>query len=1185
MRKNLYTLLFLISSLSIPCSSALAQQNKLGPRITIKVSDTTLGQVLSQLEEMSGYHFVYDDSVKKSLNMRVPGINEKNVPFEVVLRNVLLPNQLVYSIKGGNIIINKVDFSQTGKSVNRVLKGKVVSSDGEEIIGATINLKGTKIATISDFNGEFSIEVPDINHPTLVVSYLGMETRTVDIGNKKSVVIRMVNSEHTLDDVVVTGYQRIRRSEMVGSNSMIRGKDLDLAGTKTLEQMLQGKMPGTVVTNVSGVTGQRQKVRVRGTSTLLGSQEPVWVVDGVIQTDPLPFKQQELNSLGDISEDNMDMVRNFVGSSISWLNPNDIESITVLKDASATVLYGVKAANGVIVITTKRGSKGRLSVSYNGGISISQRISYNKMNLMNSRERNDVSREIYQRRLVSSRSLEPVGYEGLLSKYLNQEISYDEFNTQAKLLDTQNTDWFDILFRNALSHNHSLSLSGGTDKLSYYASLSANLNNGTQRGNSSSRYGASLRLDNQISRKLLIAIDLSGSTDKTKSYSSYVNPYNYASTTSRVIPCYNADGSLFYYPYRTFGYNYNVLNELANSGNQNESRSFNFSARAQWDILEGLRFESTLAFSTSNTDGYTWAGERSYAMTAIRGYEYGAYSPSDEEYRKSRLPHGGQYSSVDNRSLNYSWTNQLSYNTVLHKDHRLSFMIGEEIRSEKYDGGNASRYGYLPDRGKTFINPPLTVESVDGQTSNTLYNQMTNSIIDRKNNYLGLYASGSYSYKERYTLTASIRTDASNRFGQDTRNRFLPVWSVGTRWNVINEDWMQRQKVVSDMALRLTYGWQGNAVENYGPYLIAQIPSGSSIDQRTGEYKLNIKSLAYPDLRWEKTQTWNLGLDLGFWHNRIQFSFEYYHKKTTDMIVEKQVPMEYGVESTPVNGGSMKNSGLEFNLSMTLIQAKKFNWTLSLNSAKNFNEIESTMNENKSWRTAVSGALNKQGYPVQSIWAFHFTGINQENGDPTFDIPTAEECPDGVNDATAYMRYMGSLEPDFTGGLSSNFRYSNFSISASFTLNLGGKRFLAPMFKDEIVEDVPSAYVNLPKDFVDRWRKPGDITDVPGIPSRSLLQRRVSLPNGLTESSYRMYNYSDLRVVNGSFARCTNIGFNYFFPKKAIASLGLNNLSLSFNVSNPFIIKSKEFKGLDPEVASGNQPVTRAYSFNINISL
>ena len=190
-----------------------------------------------------------------------------------------------------------------------------------------------------------------------------------------------------------------------------------------------------------------------------------------------------------------------------------------------------------------------------------------------------------------------------------------------------------------------------------------------------------------------------------------------------------------------------------------------------------------------------------------------------------------------------------------------------------------------------------------------------------------------------------------------------------------------------------------------------------------------------------------------------------------------------------------------------------------------------------------------------------------------------------MNDATAYMRYMGSLEPDFTGGLSSNFRYSNFSLSASFTLSLGGKRILAPMFRDDIVEDVPSAYVNLPKDFADRWRKPGDITDVPGIPSRSLLQRRVMLPSGLTESSYRMYNYSDLRVVNGSFARCTNIGFNYFFPPKTIASLGLNNLSLSFNVSNPFIIKSKEFKGLDPEVASGNQPVTRAYSFTVNISL
>lgn len=1172
----------LLAAMLLAALGVSAQSAK--QRVTLKMSDVTLSELLFRLQETTGYDIDYDSESRVIAEHVKTSVNVTDAPLDVVLRIVLMEHQLLSEVDARTIHIKKVNFSTGGTSYKRVLRGMVTDEHGEVITGATISLRGTKIATISDFDGNFSIDIPDMSRPTIVVSYLGMEPQTINVANKIAVVVKLAEDNTTLSDVVVTGYQRIRRSDMVGSNTMFRGKDLDLLGTNSLEQMLQGKMAGTVVLNQSGVVGQRQKVRVRGTSTLLGSQEPVWVVDGVIQTDPLPFKQQELNSLGDISEDNMDMIRNFVGSAISWLDPNDIDNITVLKDASATVLYGVKAANGVIVITTKRGTKGRLSVGYHGGFSVGERISYDKMNLMDSRERNDVSREIYERRLTSQRALEPVGYEGLLKRYLNREMSYDEFSAAAKQLDTQNTDWFDLLYRNPLSHNHSVSISGGSDMLSYYGSVSANINNGTQIGNQSDRYSASLRLSNQIGRHVQLSMNLAGSTGRTESFSSYVNPYSYASKTSRVIPAYNADGSLYYYPYQTFGYLFNVLNELDQSGNENENRSLNMSAHLQWDITDGLRFESTFGLSTSNTAGSTWASERTYAMTRERGYEFGRYSPADAEYRASRLPHGGQYSSTESRSLSYTWTNQLAYNTVLGKDHRVSLLVGEEIRSEKYDGENAVRYGYLPDRGKTFATPPLIVESGENQYSNYLYNRMTTQVTDRKSNYLGLYASASYSYKERYTATASFRTDASNRFGQDTRNRFLPVWSLGGRWNVINEEWMARQRLVSDLALRVTYGWQGNAVENYGPNLIAQIPQ-NAVDNRTGEYMLKIRSLAYPDLRWEKTETWNLGVDLGFWHNRVQIGFEYYYKKTTDMIVQQPVPMEYGVATTPVNGGSMVNKGAELSLNTTLVQGKKLNWNLSLNWAKNFNEIQSTMNENQNWRTAVSGALNKEGYPVQSIWAFEFAGINQTNGDPMFVVPTPEENPAAVTDATAWMKYMGSLEPDFTGGLSTTLRYTNVALSASFNLNLGGKRFLAPMFSDDIVIDVPSAYNNLPKDFVDHWRQPGDVTDVPGIPSRDVQRRSVSLPSGLTEYSYRMYNYADIRVVSGSYLRCNNISLSYFFPQKAIAPWGLHNLSCSLSVSSPFIIKSRDYKGLDPEVATGSQPITRTYSFNVNISL
>lgn len=1159
-------------------SMSMAGQTR-DQRITVDMEQVTVAEFLDNLHKQTGMEILYGDDVAKDASRFK--ILAKETPVETLLHNVLINRNYVYTVEGNTITVQKAYLSADGNAHLTRIVGRVVDETGAPVIGATVLLDDTRIATVTSANGIFMLSVPSMQKPVITVSFIGMKSKRVNISGKTGIIVKLTPDNSMLDEVVVTGYQNIRKSEMVGSNSMVKGKDLAKYGTSSLEQMLQGKLAGTVVTNTSGLVGQRQKVRMRGTSTLLGSQEPVWVVDGIIQTDPLPFKAQELNSFGQIDQDNMDMIRNFVGSSISWLNPNDIDQITVLKDASATVLYGVKAANGVIVITTKKGTKGRMSVSYSGGLSVSERIRYSQLNLMNSRERNDVSREAYERRLLSNHDLQPIGYEGLLSQYLNREISYSDFQEQARYLDTINTDWLKLLFHNSLSTNHSVSISGGNDRISYYSSLYGNFTNGTQIGNSSNKYGASLSVDAWIAKNLLVSASISGSFGKTKSNYG-VDPYTYATTTSRAIPCYSSDGSLYYYPKNyQFGYLYNVLNERDESGNSNDQRTLNTSVRLQWDFLKGFRFESTLGVNLSNVTGSDYASEHTNAITEMRGYEYGQYTPNDEKYKASRIPHGGRYDYSENHARSYSWTNQLSYNKVWKDTHRFSALVGAEIRSEKYDGYNTTQYGYLPGRGKTFVQLPLTYMISGNVYDNDLYNDMTNNVVDRLTNYVGFYSSASYSYRERYTLTASLRTDASNRFGQDTRNRFLPVWSIGTRWNVINEKWMEHQRLFTQLAVRLTYGWQGNVAENYSPDLIAKIPS-YPMDRRTGEYILNIKSLAYADLRWEKTKTWNFGLDMGFWNNRLQLSFEYYNKLTTDLITEKTVPMEFGVDSTPINSGKMRNRGLELTVSTTLIQNKKWNWTLSLNTSKNWNSVRSTMNENKNWLSATTGALNKQGYPVQSVWAFEFTGINQTNGDPTFKIPTAEECPEGVTDATAYMKWMGSLEPDFTGGLSSTLRYADWVFGANFNLNLGGVRFRAPMFTT--FNDTPSAYSNLPADFVNRWRKEGDVTDVPGIPSKDLGDRQVLLPNGNYAYSYQMYNYSDIRVVKASYMRCSNLSLGYILPRKWLRPIGVSNLQLTLAVTNPFTIKNKSLKGQDPEVATGSQPVARSWSANVSIS-
>lgn len=376
----------------------------------------------------------------------------------------------------------------------------------------------------------------------------------------------MKESSEVLEEVVKTGYQAIKEKGVAGAYTKVKAEDLLITGNETLEQMLQGLVPGMMVINQSGLTGTRQKVRVRGTSTLLGNADPVWVVDGIIQEDKVPFQMDVFNTIGD---NNVDMMKDFVGSAVSWLNPNDIEDITILKDASATAIYGVKAANGVIVITTKKGQRGRMSLNYSGNFTTSVRMNYNKLEIMNSKERVELSREGYER--GAKMRDETIGYTGLALAYERQEISLDEFTRRAKELETMNTDWFDILYRTPFTQTHSISFSGGDEKSTYRTSFGYSDIKNTAKGNGQTSYFGSLNMDVILWNQLTLSSSLSGDHTETTAFADGVDPFGYALNTSRVLTPYGKDGKLQYYEKNA--YDYNILNELANSGNTNKSRS------------------------------------------------------------------------------------------------------------------------------------------------------------------------------------------------------------------------------------------------------------------------------------------------------------------------------------------------------------------------------------------------------------------------------------------------------------------------------------------------------------------------------------------------------------------------------------------------------------------------------------
>jgi hypothetical protein len=333
-----------------------------------------------------------------------------------------------------------------------------------------------------------------------------------------------------------------------------------------------------------------------------------------------------------------------------------------------------------------------------------------------------------------------------------------------------------------------------------------------------------------------------------------------------------------------------------------------------------------------------------------------------------------------------------------------------------------------------------------------------------------------------------------------------------------------------------------------------------------------------------------VGLDVGLFKNRFSLSVEAYRKHTEDVIIYEALPLAYGIESMPVNGGNLLNEGIELQVRGTLVRARNFTWSLSLNTSKNRNRVDSDIDHSAQWEYARGGNLNKKGYPVSAFWAFRFDRLNPEHGYPEFHVPTREENPEAITDVTAYMAYAGKLTPDFEGGLSTVARYKTLSLSASFNLQLGSKKFLYNMFTRT---SLPSAYDNLPAEFVQRWKQPGDeaFTSIPGLSgdvetgtSNSFTHPRVMLPSNNYESLYTMYNYSTERVVNASFLRCNAIALSYSVPREALKRFSLQNLSLTASASNPFIITSGDFKGMDPEVATGKQPVSRVYSLNVNIS-
>ena len=1164
--------IFSLSSLMIQ-----AQDNQ---RISIDLRGETLEAALWYLQNRTKFVFMY--GTEDIANVTDITIKAKDKTITEILDECLEGTNLTYEISGSAIVIKKKQSQKV------TISGWIRDASGEALPGATVTIRGSKHGAIAGLDGHYTFNIPAQEGLILTFSFIGMEKKTLKYTGKKTINVTLTSSSTEIDEVVVTGYQNIQRRDLVGSITTIKAKDIIMPSYTTIDQMLQGRVAGMVVSNSSSRVGTAPKIQIRGTSTLQGNRDPLWVVDGIIQED----FQVTLDS-GELMTKNL---KDIIGNQISWLNPADIENITILKDASATAIYGSKASNGVIEITTKKNTTDRLTVNYSANFNIGQRPNYGMFNFMNSQERIRFSQEAFDAGITYATTpyKDPNTYEGLLRMLQEHDISDIEYRTLYNAMETRNTDWFKCLTRRSFSHTHNISVSGGTNKFSYSASMGYNNSEGQEIGNDNERMTGRIALMLRPIEKLTISLTLNGSVSTTNGFFDDVNPMGYATNTNRAIDpnaYYMQENRYYYKTGNKETLSYNFINERDNSGSKARSNFMSAALDVNWHILDWLTYQFTGGYSNNNSTNESWATERTYYIAnEYRGYDFNSVTPTSPEFKAAQLPFGGKLYTNDNNQYSYNIQNKLQFSKAFNADNRLNALLGMELRSSTAKGTANTVWGYVPDRGERIVAPTIPSEVVSPAGSPTGWG-ILKEIYDRgwkrtnnTNNFLSFFATFAYSFKNRYVMNANVRNDASNVFGQDINHRIDPTYSFGFSWRASEETFFQKHlSWITTLNFRGTFGIQGNALTRESPELIL---NQNGVQAGYNRYYSTISQIPNPYLSWERTKNWNFGVDLELFH-MFYMNLEYYTRRS-NAVISVDLPFEYGINQMKRNGGIIYNRGIEYTLSFTPIQKRDFALNVNLNASKNWNKGgETTIDRNTAMYLNGGGTqILKEGYPLTAFWSYSFAGLDGSNGKPTFNyVEVPEEEKSKSIDPTTYLVYSGEKEPYFTGGLGLSFRYKSLSLNTSFSLLLGShKRLPSPYGDFQGFHDMmPSPISNINRDLLNRWQKPGDEahTNIPGLPTwpRGIAWTLPNTDSG--ESPIPMWEKSDAMVVNASFLRCRNIGLSWQMKKEWCDKVHAKNLSVNFNMDNIFVIASKRFNGFDPELENSIMP--RSFSLGLNI--
>lgn len=1155
------TIFFIMAAILQVSASSYGQQ------VTLNRKNVAMEEVFKEIMTQTGYNVLWQPDKLK--NVKPVSVNFKGLQIEQAFEQLLADQPFTYVIDNRTVVIKLKEPSFLDNALDLIrgyfksidVKGKIADEKGTAMPGVTIKVKGSGRTVITDVNGGFELRgIAD--DAVLLISYVGYQPLEIkasaDLNN-----IKMVLISNGLEEVMVsTGYQTLPLERSTGSYGIVSERTL----TSRLETSILDRLEGTV----PGLYMQNGAVTIRGLSTLYGNQQPLYVVDG------FPYE-------GDLG----------------FINPADVVNITVLKDAAAASIYGTRAANGVISITTRMGA-GKLRVNYSSTLFSTPKPDFSYLNLMNSNEMVGLQEELFNMKHPSyndgiKRSAQPKAIEALY-QFEQGEISKTQLDATLNRLRTLDgpAQVQDQMLQKMFKQQHTFSATGGNDFNQFSTGLYYIGNKGYNKGSRDENVNLNIRDQAKVFKWLSVDAGITANLGASKSklvggmdYTYYM-PYEILKDENgNTVPW--SDGKSRFEMDRLTGLGlldetFNPIDQLNKGENSAKNNYIRLQGGFNVKFIEGLNLD--VKYQTERGSFY-------YKTYQNKDYYRAARMINDATQIQNgsiikNVPDGGQLYETRGQSSSYTLRTQLNYDKQFNSKHHFTALAGAEQRAVATTSTILHRMGYSDNN---LIFKPINEQALTNLTG-TQSLQSTfrydyaqyNQFRAPEDRYVSLYANAGHTYDNKYNLTGSIRIDNSNLFGTDPKYRYLPLWSLGGSWRISNENFMKNVSWVDALNLRATYGLSGNVAKNVGPFLQAS----ASFNSDTGAPATQIVSPPNKSLRWEKTAVTNIGLDFGFIKNRISGSIDVYDRKTTDLLGERRTDPTNAYQSALVNYGSLRNRGYELGLNTDNIRTTNFRWQSRFSFSHNDNKMTEISTDNESVYTYTDGTgMEKVGYPIGSVFNFRYAGLNPTNGTIRL-YDKSGNIVENYNQQTGYVEAMtdvdglvfsGTMLPTYTIGFTNTFNYKQLSLNVMIIANGGN------VMRDAAPKVIQNSNFdrNMDRAVLNFWRKPGD-ENIPGI------MPAPDLSNSATFYYQSIWMMNDLNTLKADYVKVRDISLRYDFASTLLKNAKVSSAKLTLQVQNPFSW-FRNSKGLDPEAYYAlptefyrTLPVTPVYMLGIDVT-